>query len=384
MKFEEHARTLPVKIIRGGSSKGIFARAEDLPDAGPERDHVVMRLFGTPDVRQIDGLGGGDKLTSKFAVMGPSTRPDCDISYLFAQVGTEYPDVDWASNCGNISSGAALFAAIDGVGRVQNGRRQIAIEQANTGRRLCASVPLAGDSPAISGEFAIGGVPGTAPRIDLDFSDFVGSCLNRGLFPSGNRQEELALPDGTSHPVTIIDMANLNVLVRAESLGLDLTRPLDQLQNDAGLLNRLDAMRSAVLIQFGVATPETAADIIRRSMNPLVHILDAPKPYCSLNGHDINAESHDLLARSYARRAFSKAFPGTGAIGTAIGSRITGTLAQQYGRNAVEQAVIRIGHASGSLSVGTAISEINQKIRVERALIGRTARVLMEGTAYLD
>lgn len=384
MTTDQYACRLPVKIIRGGSSKGIFVRSEDLPQAGPERDRLVLRLFGAPDVRQIDGLGGGDKLTSKLAVMGTPTRSDCDISYLFAQVGTKFPDVDWDSNCGNISSGAALFAAIDGVGTVEGGRQQIAIEQSNTGRRLLATVPFNGNRPAVTGTFAIGGVPGTGPRIDLDFADFEGSCLNRGLFPSGIRQQELALPDDATFPVTIVDMANLNVLIQANVLGLDLSSSLEVMQNNTTLLDRLDAIRSAVLIELGLATRESAPAIIRRSVNPLIHILAEPKSYRSLNGNHIDAGDCDLISRSYARRAFSKAFPGTGAIGVAVASRVTGTLATRYGSNAIDRRQIRIGHPSGCLGVETIVSEVEKTVSIQRALIGRTARVLMEGTAYLD
>jgi len=376
-------QSLHVKIVRGGSSKGIFVQAENLPAAGPARDQLLLRLFGAPDIRQIDGLGGGDKLTSKLAIMGPPTREDCDISYLFAQVGTEFPDLDWHSNCGNISAGAALFAAIARAGRNDQGSQAIAIEQANTGRRLLAKVPMYGDAPSVKGNFAIGGVPGTGPRIDLDFADFDGSCLNMGLFPTGERQQELVMPDGQSIPVTVIDMANLNVLVDAADLGIDLTSPLHQLQNDTALLDKLDHMRATVMIQLGQATPETAADVNRRSVNPLVNILAKPQSYTTLNGARIATQDHDVLARSYARRAFSKAYPGTGAIGTGVAMRIAGTTAAIYGANVPETRDVRIGHPSGCLDVRAQVQDVKSQLSVETAKIGRTARVLMEGTAYL-
>lgn len=374
---------LPIKIIRGGSSKGIFARVQDLPPPGTERDQLVLRLFGAPDIRQIDGLGGGDKLTSKMAIMGPPTRPDCDITYLFAQVGTEFPDVDWHSNCGNISTGAALFAAMDQLGRKEGNLRHIAIEQANTGRRLLATVPLSGDEPAQQGNFAIGGVPGTGPRIGLDFADFAGSCLNRGLFPTGARQEYLTLPDDIAVQVSIIDMANLNVLVRAETLNLDLTLDLGQLQTDNVLLDRLDQIRAAVLLRVGAASLDTVAQMIRRRVNPLLHLLAAPHDYRDLNGTNIPANAHDLLARSYSRRAFSKAYPGTGAIGTAIAAHIKGTVADNFGQKLACATELRIGHPSGYLSVCTEVTDDKQDILVTKASIGRTARLLLEGTAYL-
>lgn len=375
---------LPLKIIRGGSSKGIFVRSRDLPPPGMSRDKAVLRLFGAPDVRQIDGLGGADKLTSKLAVMGPPTRSDCDISYLFAQVGTEFPDVDWTSNCGNISGGAALYAALERVGTVSGAKRHISIEQANTGRRLLATVPLNNDAPALTGDFRIGGVPGTGPRIDLDFADFDGSCLGQGVFPTGARQELLILPDQTAVPVTILDMANLNVLARAEDLGLDLTCPLDRLQGDKDLLDRLDMIRAAVMLKLKMAEPETVMETIRRSLNPLVQILARPQYYKDLAGQEITAESHDLLSRSYSRRAFSKAFPGTGAIGTALGTFTAGTLAECFGQNAASPSQMRIGHPGGCLTVDVTVSETGGQLHIAKASIGRTARVLLEGTAHLD
>jgi len=376
-------QSLKVKIIRGGSSKGVFVHTENLPAPGPLRDQLVLRLFGAPDIRQIDGLGGGDKLTSKLAIMGSPTRTDCNISFLFAQVGTEFPDLDWHSNCGNISSGAALFAAIEGAGHDRDGQQHIAIEQANTGRRLLATIPMTGDAPATKGSFAIGGVPGTGPRIDLDFADFDGSCLNKGLFPTGSRQQKLVLPDGKAILITVIDMANLNVIVHAADLGIDLTCPLNQLQGNAELLDRLDHIRATVMIQLGQATLQTAAGIIRRSVNPLVHILATPQSYTDLGGAQIGAQTHDVLARSYARSAFSKAYPGTGAIGIAVAMCIPGTNAAVFGQNAANAADLRIGHPSGCLSVSAEVRETATGLNVESAKIGRTARVLMEGTAYL-
>ena len=153
--------------------------------------------------------------------------------------------------------------------------------------------------PALIGNFEIGGVPGTGPCIDLDFAYFDGSCLNRGLFPTGARRENPSLPDRTTLPVTILDMTNLNVLVQAEDLGVDLTRPYDRLQGDTDLLDRLDQTRATVLINVGMATPEAAAETIRRSVNPLVHILAPPQLYRDLTGRTVEAATHDVLSRSY-------------------------------------------------------------------------------------
>jgi hypothetical protein len=178
--------TVPAKIIRGGSSKGIYLDVRDLPVPGPERDALILKVFGSPDQRQIDGLGGADKLTSKVAVMGPPTRDDCHVDYHFGQVNTQLPRVDWAANCGNLSAGAALWGALTGMCEIEGDVARVNVHQVNTGRRLVTTVPLSGGFPAVEGDFRIGGVPGTGPRIDVDFGDFAGSALGGHVLPTGN------------------------------------------------------------------------------------------------------------------------------------------------------------------------------------------------------
>src|SRR5258706_9147370 len=181
-------------ILRGGSSKGIYIQRDALPPPGKGPDRQVLDLFGSPDVRQIDGLGGADKLTSKVAVMGKRTRTDCDIDYLFGQVGTVIPRVDWTSNCGNLSAGAALYAVHKNYVPLDGESVTLAIHQVNTGRRLRAIVPLLDGKPALKGDFAIGGVPGTGPRIDLDFGDFRGGAMNKAVLRTGKRGGRLEVP----------------------------------------------------------------------------------------------------------------------------------------------------------------------------------------------
>src|SRR5215470_8928294 len=187
-------RGIECTILRGGSSKGIYIERGALPPPGDLRDRLILDIFGSPDVRQIDGLGGADKLTSKVAVMGPPTRSDCDIDYLFGQVGTVIPRVDWTSNCGNLSAGAALYAVHKRYVALDGDAVQIAIHQVNTGRRLRATVPLQNGEAVVKGDFAIGGVPGTGPRIDLDFGDFGGGAMNKGVLPTGNSVDRFDVP----------------------------------------------------------------------------------------------------------------------------------------------------------------------------------------------
>ncbi|MDR5859268.1 hypothetical protein FZZ93_03125 [Halomonas eurihalina] len=382
MNSQKRGDHFPLRLIRGGSSKGIFLRETDIPSPGPERDAVILKLFGTPDIRQIDGLGGGDKLTSKLAVMGKALRKDCDVSYLFGQVGTKFSDLDWQSNCGNISAGAALFAALDGLGDRDGATMSLSIEQRNTGRKLLARVPMAGDIPSRTGDFEIGGVPGTGPRIDLDFADFAGSTLNQGLFPTGARADLITLANGIQLSATIIDIANLSVIVAARDLAIDLLMPIDALQRDYALRTRLDTIRAAVAIRLGMCTQEGVATFLRRSVNPFIHIVAPPCTYPSINGNEVKAETQDIWSRSYSRATFSKAFPGSGAVGLAVAARLKGTVANDVAWCGDNPSQVWVGHPGGLLSMEVASTETVREVQVSRAVLGRTARLLLEGVGY--
>jgi hypothetical protein len=373
-------------ILRGGTSKGIYIERDALPEAGAVRDNVILDVFGSPDVRQIDGLGGADKLTSKLAVMGPPTRKDCQIDYLFGQVGTVIPRIDWTSNCGNISAGAALYAVHKGYVKAEGDFAKVAIHQANTGRCLRATVPVVNGCPAVRGDFAIGGVPGTGARIDLDFGDFGGSAMNRGILPTGNVVDRFDVPGLPGLEASVIDAANLCIFLRAEDVGLDPFAGVDTLQADAVLIDRLEAVRAAVSRGIGFLEGPGVEEEMKVRVNPLVFVVASPRTYTALNGVVVEEGRYDILSRSMARRAFSKAHPATGSIGTAVASGIQGSIANQaYGGTlrAGEQYSVRIGHPGGRLEVRAQLSEAGGKPTLESAVIGRTARVIMDGRAYL-
>jgi 2-methylaconitate cis-trans-isomerase PrpF len=374
-------QSLECTIVRGGTSKGIYIERDQLPPPGPERDRVVLEIFGSPDVRQIDGLGGADKLTSKVAVMGPSTRADCEIDYLFGQVGTKLPTIDWAGNCGNLSAGAALYAAHRGYVR-SNGAAvvELAIHQVNTGRRLRARVPMEGDRPALRGEFAIGGVPGTGPRIELDFGDFGGGAMRKGILPTGNVVDRFDVPGLPGLEASVIDAANLCVFVRARDVGLDPLAGVEALQADAALVARLESIRATVASAIGFVTEDVAYQMQVR-LNPLLFAVAEPQAYRALDGTVVDAGAHDLLSRSIARFAFSKAYPATGSIGTAVAVGLDGSIANQALRGEAgpgREYRVRIGHPGGCLEVRTLL----EGRELVSAVVGRTARVLMDGRVY--
>lgn len=372
---------IPARIIRGGSSKGVYLDIRDLPPPGDARDAVILGVFGSPDRRQIDGLGGADKLTSKVAVMGPPTRDDCDIDYLFGQVNTELPRVDWKANCGNLSAGAALWGALTGAGRVEGDCAHLRIHQVNSGRVLVATVPLQDGAPAVEGDFAIGGVPGTGARIDVDFADFAGSSLGRGLLPTGAARDRFDVPGIGALEVSVVDMANFLIFVRAADIGMECSASIYDMQADTALVARLEAVRKVVSAELGFITGPEADASLRVSTNPLIFAVAPPCDYAATNDLAVRARDHDLFARSLARFEFSKAYPGSGAAGTAVAAGLPGTLVHEAAAKAGRYA-LRIGHPGGVLEVGAEVAASDSGPQVRKALIGRTARLVMEGTAY--
>ncbi len=380
-------QSIECTILRGGSSKGVYIERDCLPPAGAERDRQILEIYGSPDVRQIDGLGGADKLTSKVAVMGKPTREDCDIDYLFGQVGTVIPKIDWTSNCGNLSAGAALYAVHRKYVPLDGEAAHIAIHQVNTGRRLRATVPLENGRAKSKGDFAIGGVPGTGPRVDLDFGDFGGGAMNRGVLPTGNPVDSFDVPGLGRIDVSVIDAANLCIFVRVEDVGIDPLTGVEELQADRALIDRLEAIRTTVSRDIGFITEGDVEQEMRIRVNPLLFAVAEPRTYKGLNNVLVDKSDHDILSRSMARRAFSKAHPGTGSIGTAVACGIEGTIAHEaYCGHSVRGQTynVRIGHPGGHLEVRAKLDPLgNRPPMLESAILGRTARVIMDGCAYL-
>jgi 2-methylaconitate cis-trans-isomerase PrpF len=380
-------KNIPCTIIRGGSSKGIFVERELLPPEGPERDRCVLALFGSPDPRQIDGLGGADKLTSKAAIMGPPTRKDCDIDYLFGQVNIALPRIDWGSNCGNISAGAAIYPIYKGYMKSSDSTITVAIHQVNTGRRLLATVPLKDGDLRPDGDFQLGGVPGTGARIDLDFKDFGGCILNKGILPTGHAMDQFTVPGIGRLDISVIDMANLCLFVRASDIGMDHEKDVVALQSDRDVVSALEKIRETVARELGVIKAEDRAEELLVLVNPLLFIVGKPRSYKTLSGHYVEGNSFDLFARSITRAAFSKAYPGSGSIATGVSCGIPGTISSEMLSDVPNMGLpytVRVGHPGGILEIDTMMQQDSQRnYIVDSAVAGRTARVLMEGVAFI-
>jgi 2-methylaconitate cis-trans-isomerase PrpF len=263
----------------------------------------------------------------------------------------------------------------------------VAIHQVNTGRRLRAIVPLLDGRPALKGDFAIGGVPGTGPRIDLDFGDFGGGAMKRGVLPTGHPVDRFDVPGLGRIDVSVIDAANLCIFVRTEDVGIDPLTGVEDLQADRALIDRLEAIRATVSRDIGFITQGDVAEEMKVRVNPLLFAVAPPTTYKALNNIVVGEDEHDILSRSMARRAFSKAHPGTGSIGTSVACGIAGTIAQESYRGKATRGQsysVRIGHPGGHLEVCARLDPVsNQPPMLESAIIGRTARVIMDGCAYL-
>lgn len=373
-------------ILRGGTSKGIYIERDLLPPPGVERDRIIFDIFGTPDVRQIDGLGGADKLTSKLGVMGAATRTDCDIDYLFGQVGTKLATLDWTSNCGNLSAGAALYAVHKGYVSSKDDAVNLAIHQVNTGRRLRARVPMENGEAKLKGDFAIGGVPGSGPRIDLDFGDFGGGAMNKGILPTGNVVDRFDVPGIGQIEATVVDAANLCVFLRARDVGLNPQTGVEELQADTALVQRLETIRATIAREIGFVTENIEHEMQTR-LNPMMFVVAPPETYKALNGKMVEEQDYDILSRSCTRWAFSKTYPGTGSIGTAVAAGLSGSIANEsYRGKAVlgQEYGVRVGHPAGKLEVRAKMeADGNAVPKLVSAIIGRTARVIMDGRVYL-
>jgi hypothetical protein len=259
------------------------------------------------------------------------------------------------------------------------------VHQVNTGRKLKTTVPMVNGLPAVDGDFAIGGVPGTGARIDVDFGDFAGSALRGSVLPTGNAMDTFEVPGIGKLDVSVIDMANLHIFVRARDVGLDVEKDIFALQADDALVARLEAIRKVVSHEIGFITGDNADEELQVSMNPLLFVVNAPVTYTATGGKVIEAGGYDLFSRSMARFAFSKAYPGSGAAGTSVAVGIPGTIANEastHHRNGADYEVA-IGHPGGTLQVSAEIDATSNEIKVNKAAIGRTARLLMDGKAYI-
>ncbi|WNX85707.1 PrpF domain-containing protein [Agathobaculum sp. NTUH-O15-33] len=370
-----------VVIHRGGTSKGIFIKENELPREQPERDRVIRAIFGSPDPRQIDGLGGAEVLTSKLAVIGPSTRPDADVDYTFAQVSFDNELVDYGGNCGNISAAVGPFAIDEGLVPAVEPVTRVRIHQVNTNCILIADVPVKQGKACVNGDCTIDGVPGTGARILLDFADTVGSTTGR-LLPTGNPVDLIQAGDYGEVEVSIVDAGNVLVFVEPHTLGLIGTESCAEIESNAAVKAKMEAIRAACTVKIGLAqSPEQATK--NSPYAPFFAIVSPPQDYESgIDGRRILSSDIDLTARLSFMLHMHKTYPGTGTVCTGAAARIPGTLVhRQLSERAKKMPLLRIGHPGGVIPV---VAERDDGGIFQRLSYERTARRIMEGMVYIN
>lgn len=368
--------------MRGGTSKGLFFHAADIPDAGIDRDRFLKRAMGTPDVMQIDGLGGSRLVTSKIAIVERSSRIDADVDYTFAQIAIERDGIGYEGNCGNISSGVGPFAIDEGLVEPVEPVTRVRIYNTNTDKVLVALVPVVGGKARVSGDFAIAGVPGHGAEIIMDYSNTVGAKTG-SMLPTGQSAEPVALADGTGVNVTICDVANPCVFVHARDVGLTGSELPGTIMDDNKALARIFEIQAKACATLGFCPDWKQARAVGL---PLIVLVAEPADYIDMNGATQKATDMDLRARLLFLGKCHESMAGTGSMCTAAASRIAGSIVNQVLSEASRRSrFLRIGHPLGVMHVtvevdGSAASASIPEFRVLG--FGRTARRLMDGVVY--
>ena len=356
-------QTVPCTIMRGGTSKGIFFMEKNIPPPGSERDALLLKVMGSPDRRQIDGLGGADPLTSKVAIISPSERPDADINYTFAQVDLQQPLVGYAGNCGNITAATGLFAIQEGLVGITEPFTVVKVFNTNTKKMLLLYVPCSDGAPEEEGTYVIDGVPGSSPRIDIDFSLTAGAVTGK-LLPTGNTADLLEVPGLGEIKCSIVDIANPCAFVHAGDLGLNGRETPEQLEKMPEIKKNLELIRTMAGKLAGI--PENPG-------LPMLAFVSAP---------DKDEREYNIISRLMFMQAMHKAYSGTAAICTAVAAGIKGTIANAYAR--YEEGEINIGHPLGGIAVEVRVNKNGNVVMVEKAAIGRTARRILDGNVFIN
>ena len=376
---------IPAVYMRGGTSKGVFFRAEDLPADAAERDRILLRAIGSPDPygKQIDGMGAATSSTSKVVILAPSARADCDVDYLFGQVAIDRELIDWSGNCGNLTAAVGPFAVSHGWVKARgDGLVPVRIWQANIGKRIVAHVPVCDGEVVEDGDFVLDGVTFPAAEIRIEFLD-PGGLGDEGdaqgaMFPTGNVRDALDVPGVGVVDATLITAGNPTVFVAAEALGLRGVELAPEVDANAELLRRCEAIRAHAAVAMGLAS--SAAEASRTRLHtPKIAMVSPPRAYTSASGKAVAPEQLDLTIRMLSMGRLHHAVTGTGAIATAVASAIEGTLVHAARRRDADPLRTRIGHPSGVITVGAEVTREHGEWKVARAVMSRSARRLMEG-----
>ena len=376
--------------MRGGTSKGVFFKLDDLPEparvAGAARDALLLRVIGSPDPygKQIDGMGAATSSTSKTVIIGKSSRPDHDVDYLFGQVSIDQPFVDWSGNCGNLSAAVGPFAIANGLvdpARVpQNGTAIVRIWQANIGKTIVAHVPITDGAVQETGDFELDGVTFPAAELRLEFMDPAEDGDGGSMFPTGNLVDDLEVPGVGTFKATMINSGIPTIFLDAEALGYTGAELQDAINGDAAALARFETIRAHGALRMGlIGKLEDAAG---RQHTPKVAFVAPPREYVSSSGKKIAAGDIDVLVRALSMGKLHHAMMGTASVAIATAAAVPGTLVN-LAAGGGERDNVCFGHPSGTLRVGAEAKLVDGEWKVTKAIMSRSARILMEGRVHV-
>ena len=378
---------IPATYIRGGTSKGVFFRLQDLPEScqkpGAARDKLFMRVIGSPDpyAAHIDGMGGATSSTSKCVILSKASVPDHDVDYLYGQISIDKAFVDWSGNCGNLSTAAGAFAIhaglVDPARIPENGVAVVRIWQANIQKTIIAHVPVTNGQVQETGDFELDGVTFPAAEIVLEFMDPSDDSEDGGsMFPTGNLVDDLEVPGIGTFKATMISAGIPTVFVNAADIGYTGTELREDINSDPEKLKFFEAIRVAGALRMGlIKNPEEA---LTRQHTPKIAFVAPPTSYTASSGKTIAAGDVDLLVRALSMGKLHHAMMGTCAVAIGTAAAISGTLVN-LAAGGVERNAVRFGHPSGTLRVGAEASQVDGEWVVKKAIMSRSARVLMEG-----
>ena len=381
---------IPATYMRGGTSKGVFFRLQDLPERarepGPARDALLMRVIGSPDPygKHTDGMGGATSSTSKVVILSKSARPGHDVDYLFGQVAIASAFVDWSGNCGNLSAAVGPFAIAAGLfdaGRVpQQGTCTVRIWQANIGKTIVAHVPMADGQVQETGDFELDGVTFPAAEVPLEFLDPAEEGEGGAMFPTGRVVDQLEVPGVGTFAATLINAGIPTIFLNAAELGYTGTELQPAINGDAAALARFEAIRAWGAVRMGLI--RDVAEAATRQHTPKVAFVAPPQDYVASSGKAVSAADIDLLVRALSMGKLHHAMMGTAAVAIGTAAAIPGTLVN-LAAGGGERSAVRFGHPSGLLRVGAEARQVDgpagPQWQVTKALMSRSARVLMEG-----
>ena len=378
---------IPATYMRGGTSKGVFFRLQDLPERcqvpGEARDKLFMRVIGSPDPysAHIDGMGGATSSTSKCVILSKSSQPDHDVDYLYGQVSIDKAFVDWSGNCGNLSTAAGAFAIhaglVDPARIPDNGTCVVRIWQANIQKTIIAHVPVTGGQVQETGDFELDGVTFPAAEILLEFLDPSDDGEEGGsMFPTGNLVDDLEVPGIGTFKATMITAGIPTIFVNAEDIGYQGTELREAINGDPAQLARFEQIRIAGALRMGLI--KTAEEAATRQHTPKIAFVSPPKDYRTSSGKDVKAGDVDLLVRALSMGKLHHAMMGTCAVAIGTAAAIPGTLVN-LAAGGGEREAVRFGHPSGTLRVGAQARLVDGQWAVTKAVMSRSARILMEG-----